>query len=135
MKTYFKNYYALFDPVSNQIHQLFSKIPNLNSLLSQQWNGWIWSNRFSSFEIIFKYHFKTKLINFEARTSFGCQNSSCSSSNPLLSFFFFLFEPCQFVVLLATCLIPSLQVAVRIYRMSRVTYEWQTARCIIGLPR
>lgn len=91
MKTYFKNYYALFDPVSNQIHQLFSKIPNLNSLLSQQWNGWIWSNRFSSFEIIFKYHFKIKLINFEARTSFGCQNSSCSSSNPLLSLFFFSF--------------------------------------------
>ena len=47
----------------------------------------------------------------------------------------FFFVPCQFVVLLATCLIPSLQVAVRIYRMSRVTYEWQTARCIIGLPR
>lgn len=50
----------------------------------------IWSNRYSSFKIIFKYHFKIKFINFEARTfsrNFGCQNSSRSSSNPFLFFF------------------------------------------------
>lgn len=133
--SFIHNYYALFDPVSNSSTFLenssFKQLTAFDSSTMKRLNQINFLLSISFPNIISKQNLSISKHPW----NFDCQNSSCSSSNPLLFFSPFFFEPCQFVVLLATWLIPSLQVAVRIYRMSRVTYEWQTARCIIGLPR